>query len=281
MKVIEQCPVCGKNGITTPLEKCPQCDSDLECFRLLNSLNEPTESSAVKKDEHHEATLDELKRIAQGFSRFQESYEKSKKSSLKRQVTVVLCVVGILFLYHSFYVAKLVHNTGNVADALQIIKLSGKKQEVNQRAIIQNLDSIKIAIVSEGASDLRNSVRFRTYTFKENETIWDVAKQFYGDSVYYPLLLDHNPDLKAYANTPNQPIRILEDVGHVQPIYDRLVVTQKGQKLFKYRCLENDTWEKVSLRFYGHIYGTGLIRKYNLSERNLTPGTEINIPLKD
>ena len=183
MNIVEKCPVCGKNGITTPLEKCPQCDSDLECFGLLNSLSEPSETSTEKKDEQSGATLGELQRLAQDFGRFRITYEKNKKLSLKRRAAMILCIVGILFLYHSFYVMELVHNTDNVANVLQAVHLTAEKQEVNQRAIIRNLDSIKIAIISEGVSALRNSVSFHTYELQENETIWDIAKRFYGDSV--------------------------------------------------------------------------------------------------
>lgn len=281
MNSIKKCPVCGKNGITTPLEKCPQCDSDLECFNLLNSLNEPSEASNEKRDEQHAATLGELKRITQTFSRFQSTYEKNKRFSLKRRAILILCIVGILFLYHAFYVTELFHNTGNVADALRAVQLSAKKQELNQRAIIRKLDAIKLSIISKSSSDPEHSVSFRRYTLKEKETIWDVAKRFYGDSVYYPVLLEHNPELNIYSNSATPPVRILENASDVKPIYDRLVIMRNGQKSFKYRCRDNDAWEGISLRFYGHIYGIDLIKENNPSETNLTPSTEIYIPLKD
>lgn len=36
------CPVCGRAGLHVSLHACPQCNADLECFQLLESLHDAT-----------------------------------------------------------------------------------------------------------------------------------------------------------------------------------------------------------------------------------------------
>ena len=38
MTVDNTCPICGFQGITADKAKCPQCDADISCFRVLDSL---------------------------------------------------------------------------------------------------------------------------------------------------------------------------------------------------------------------------------------------------
>lgn len=43
---MSECPVCGKGGVDKAASHCPQCDADLECFALLETLHEGEPLSA-------------------------------------------------------------------------------------------------------------------------------------------------------------------------------------------------------------------------------------------
>nr|VFK18947.1 MAG: hypothetical protein BECKLFY1418C_GA0070996_10517 [Candidatus Kentron sp. LFY] len=41
IRSVRDCPVCKRPDLTEAMERCPQCGADLECFGLLDSLQEP------------------------------------------------------------------------------------------------------------------------------------------------------------------------------------------------------------------------------------------------
>ena len=57
---MKACPVCGKAGLADDERVCPQCNADLECFVLLDSLHE----EAVLP-EQHKPKADETKELAE------------------------------------------------------------------------------------------------------------------------------------------------------------------------------------------------------------------------
>src|SRR2546426_6684516 len=44
------CPVCGKTALADHLAQCPQCNADLECFRLLEALYEEQSTPGVEAE---------------------------------------------------------------------------------------------------------------------------------------------------------------------------------------------------------------------------------------
>jgi len=44
------CPVCGKTDLADHLAQCPQCNADLECFRLLEALYEEQSTPGVEAE---------------------------------------------------------------------------------------------------------------------------------------------------------------------------------------------------------------------------------------
>lgn len=57
---MKACPVCGKVGLTGDEGACPQCNADLECFDLLDSLHEE-----VVTPKQYKTTSIETKDLAQ------------------------------------------------------------------------------------------------------------------------------------------------------------------------------------------------------------------------
>ncbi len=49
MSQSSSCPVCGRQGLAPDCANCPQCDSDLTCFQVLDALSSKTSSEPVAK----------------------------------------------------------------------------------------------------------------------------------------------------------------------------------------------------------------------------------------
>lgn len=60
---------------------------------------------------------------------------------------------------------------------------------------------------------------FKFYRAAETDTLWGIAKRFYGSGFYYPVLLEHNPDLAIYTIGKKDRIAVLKNSGVVKRIF--------------------------------------------------------------
>ncbi len=106
---MKACSVCGKAGLAEDERVCPQCNADLECFDLLDTLHEE-----VVTPEQHEFKPDEIKELAEiraSLRGLREALGTLQTSSWLRSYgmsALLLLVIGalILFLYREFAVEQ-------------------------------------------------------------------------------------------------------------------------------------------------------------------------------
>ena len=92
---------------------------------------------------------------------------------------------------------------------------------------------------------------FTEYQAGPAETLWRIARRFYGKGIYYPVLLEDNPGLAVHGHLEGRTIRIARQREHAQETYRRLVFTEGGRTLFRYRARAGESWRSLARVFYG------------------------------
>ena len=247
------CPICGLKKIPGDADRCPQCDSDLSCFRVLDTLLEPEGETTA-----HTAppTKDSVTQIAAEWC-----------LSL-RIVIVLLGVLVVALLGHQIYRlngltsqmssqrSEFNETAGTIGVRLDEISRRQDKILAEVTAKIESVYSelhrrpkpagtITADPQEESARGTKNSFEF--YQALETDTLWGIAKQFYGSGFYYPVLLTHNPSLAIYRIGKKDRIAILKDTGRVKQIYSEITDNENGCLYWYYTILPGDT--PASLRY--------------------------------
>src|SRR3989442_10376876 len=92
------CPVCGKTDLADHLAQCPQCNADLECFRLLEALYEEQSTPGVEAEVVRSLSR-RVEDICLLFARLQDSLQQVQQTPKRRTAmriggSVMLMLVG-------------------------------------------------------------------------------------------------------------------------------------------------------------------------------------------
>jgi hypothetical protein len=90
---------------------------------------------------------------------------------------------------------------------------------------------------------------FEFYQAAETDTLWGIAKRFYGSGFYYPVLLEHNPDLAIYTIGQKDRIAVLNDSGMVKRIFNEITEKQGGILYWYYTVRPEDTPMSVKHKY--------------------------------
>jgi LysM repeat protein len=90
---------------------------------------------------------------------------------------------------------------------------------------------------------------FKFYQAAETDTLWGIAKRFYGSGFYYPVLLEHNPDLAIYTIGKKDRIAVIEDSGVVKRVFDEITEKQGGILYWYYTVRPEDTLTSVKHKY--------------------------------
>jgi len=90
---------------------------------------------------------------------------------------------------------------------------------------------------------------FKIYSAKENDTLWDISQALYGWGIYYPVLLEHNPDLRIFDISSQDTLRYLCDKRQISRIYKKITAMKKNRRYWKYTLRPGDTRASVTERY--------------------------------
>jgi len=90
---------------------------------------------------------------------------------------------------------------------------------------------------------------FKMYKAKDGDTLWDIARRFYGQGLYYPVLLEHNPDINIYDITHHTTLRYLCDKDQAPKVYKKITGMINDKKYWKYKVRPGDTKSSVVKRY--------------------------------
>ncbi len=90
---------------------------------------------------------------------------------------------------------------------------------------------------------------FKIYRAKDNDTLWDISQTLYGRGIYYPVLLEHNPDLRIFDISSQDSLRYLCDKSQVSRIYKKITAMKNNRRYWKYTLRPGDTRSTVTERY--------------------------------
>ena len=87
------------------------------------------------------------------------------------------------------------------------------------------------------------------YLAKKTDTLWDLAKQFYGDGKYYPVIMELNPDLAFSHIEDDKSVRFFSDRAVLHDMYNHRIEWRQGMMLWKHKVLAGETRQVIERRF--------------------------------
>ncbi len=249
------CPICGLTKIPGDADRCPQCDSDLSCFRVLDTLLEPEGETMAHTAPPTKSGVTQI--AAEWCLSF-------------RVVFVLLGVLVVALLGHQIYringlasqVSSQRSEFNDTAGTIGVrldeisrrqdkilaevtVKIESVYNELHRKP--KPADTITADQQKESARGPKDSFEF--YQALETDTLWGIAKQFYGSGFYYPVLLTHNPNLAIYRIGKKDRIAILKDVGRVKQIYNEITDNESGRLYWYYTIRPGDTPASVRYKY--------------------------------
>lgn len=262
------CPVCGLEHIHTDKAKCPQCDADLTCFKILDSL--PDE--AIKEVKGPRAWIIAFYAIAMviclvtAITVFQYYQFKRIESLLMEQHKYFSgCVTGI--------------NASVEAAGMKSDK-PGAQLSASSTQPVCNATERRLSEVSERGQDtgilqvVPKKPDFWVYDAVDTDTLWDISERYYGSGRYYPVLFEHNPHLRIYEIGDGVRMKILKNAGLAEDIYFKMSMTDGDRTYWNYAVAEGDTLLSVAGKFYRTEETANQISNLKLDVR-LQPGQRI------
>ena len=298
------CPVCGRQGVPAGSKHCPQCEADLTCFQVLDSLPDELETPITSGGEKTRPLL--------------------SRAGLWLIAATLVLILGL----HAVLISRQTHledvfqrqgeefsgGLDRVSRELEDIQASQKRLrqqaerfKVNQKLITrleaaltqiqkdkQTLEE-KIAAARSSTGQVsppdqraggslpveteNEQSDFRVYQATEDDTLWEIARRHLGKGKYYPLLLEDNPGLGIYDIGKGVSLRVFKNLSAVDERYNRIVEQDNGRTYWKYTVVAGDTIAGIARKVYGSSQGISKITALNPGA-SLKPGTRITMELQ-
>ena len=281
MRPETDCPICRHKHIPDDWDRCPQCDSDLTCFRVLEALPEPGAQTTkpVMPEISPQITQTAYKRTSLFFV----------VSGLLWGVLTIMLGLQIYWisgLQSGVLEQQSVFNDAFSRMELRLDRISEHQDKVFTQVTAQietlpnklDREQKPPAVLTAGLADDSDSVRismdapqkashtdgrklnppskdpaggsaFKFYQAAETDTLWGIAERFYGSGFYYPVLLEHNPDLAIYTLGKKDQIAVLQDSGLAERIFNEITEKQGGILYWYYTVCPQDTPASVKHKY--------------------------------
>ncbi len=237
------CPICGLECIASEQSKCPQCDADLSCFKILDSLPDEwvMERTGSKRQFIYNVASILLLGLSIAMALFQ-TY---------RLMEVELRALG----QQSYPVGIKIDMDAELerrARSQSMPKPDGINGTEALRQAFEGMEESSVLKKSPGKSDTGplEGVDFWIYAAAGKDTLWDISKRYYGSGSYYPVILQYNSHLSIYEIGKGVRIKILKDVSQAKGIYRRITERQGNKLYWHYTVAEGDTLQSVAKKFY-------------------------------
>lgn len=239
------CPICGLERIASEQSKCPQCDADLSCFKILDSLPDELviERSGSKKQFIYNVAAILLLGLSIALALFQ---------------TYRLTEVELRALdQQSYPVGIKIDRDAELERRARSQSMPKPDGTTGTEALSQALEGMEESSVLktyQGKPDTGSGplegVDFWIYAATGKDTLWNISKRYYGSGYYYPVILQYNPHLSIYEIGEGVRIKILKDVSQAKEIYRRITERQGNKLYWYYMVAEGDTLQSVAKKFY-------------------------------
>ena len=240
MKPSNSCAVCGFQNIDSHQAKCPQCDADLTCFKVLDKIPDEPFPDKIKP-------------------------RRASRLEIYLAITITGCILimGVIFYsfrqlqtkvvrlqtaVNSYQTSKLIQAT----DSFQKNLFPPTGAQASQKGVGKNQKKQPPTTLDrdQPSKEQKKRKKFGRYRVERENSLWSIAKKIYGDGYYYPVILEHNPGLGVFNIKANQRIRILNDTSRIKKIYDSIVEREENAIIWQYRIQAEDDLYSVAKKFY-------------------------------
>lgn len=186
---MKDCPVCGKVGLADDVQECPQCDADLECFELLESLYEE-----VARPEQSESGLAWKKELEDLRTTLSKDLGNQQTSAWMRNygiltLFVLVFVALVLFLYRDLALEEQFNNiifrleprtgtSGGELKTTELSELNAKMETITQRLVAIENGLTTVSAAQEAVGTGRFSAILEDLS-KLSERLISLEKGFY------------------------------------------------------------------------------------------------------
>ena len=274
------CPVCQREHINEKQERCPQCDSDLTCFRVLEELPEPI-SPPTPGIPHHQANT---------------------RTDGGKRWTLLTITAGMWGFFVIFLLGWQLYRLNDLKSYLgqresafhatisgfesRLSVISGNQDKMLDRAVISEKPAamvqqpVKKESEQPRASAHADPDMFYNYQASNTDTLWRLAERFYGSGFYFPVILTHNPEVGIYALSGRDRLAILKDPKRAKDLYKEITEIKNGCLYWYYTVRPGDTPASINSR-YCLLADCPDIPSTQESQANFSAGQTIQIRLTE
>jgi nucleoid-associated protein YgaU len=120
---------------------------------------------------------------------------------------------------------------------------------------------------------------FWLYEAHTGDTYWSISRMFYGAGHYYPVLMEHNPEIGLFDVGAGVRMKILKDAGQAKGILRKIVKSEGNRLIWYYTVVAGDTLESIARKFYKTDEKVKRLLDLNPGLK-LEPGERIRIELE-
>jgi len=262
------CPVCEKMGVDISPEtsSCPQCESDLRVYPLLNTLEK------------------ELKGSSPSYPSELKLYHDYSRSPFPKFFLLTVLLLSSLIGGGGTLVYLMLSKDASSKLTIQREQndLLGQLVKMQKRlSLIENNQKSQNAELLSQFTSLNEKVLEKesvSHSFQAKDTLWEIAKYYWRDGRLYPLLLELNPHLNLHRTIPGTMLQIEMRPSVIQKLAAMMIITKGKRRFMNYLIQEGDTFQSLATRFYGTSNQASRFTGANLGMAFI-PGERIVVPL--
>jgi LysM repeat protein len=301
------CPVCGKTEVADHLVQCPQCNADLECFRLLETLYEEPSTPGAAAAAVRSLREDDIGPLLQGLQDGMHQWQRAAE----RRTTGLIVVLVMLLVMHAagawlLYVRRNMPperpealSSAALQDALARERPQEKALRDAVAKVVAGIEHVgqQVAALEQRLADLVSPApaldtkdpsvaasapapAFLVHAPRQNESLWGIAQTYYQQGWLYPAILETNPGLGVYFAPDYGQLRLPPNRQAAAAIVARVVFSKDARRFLRYQVQVADTWQSIAVRFYGRRDEAARLQALNAAAQ-LQPGTRVVVPLPE
>jgi len=260
------CPVCGLKSIIAEKTQCPQCDADLSSFQVLESLPDELITDKNNSSSRNFIILISTLVLFLGLISFLVLSRHQQIESQQIESVGLLAEIKNQLTYLEKKHTRLLETSASQRTTIDQMKsemkalthfvrqlgiekpdLSYTSQEgrINKDSLLLTQSPVEL----KKAGSFLNDLDFWTYEINEQDTLWQLAKRYYGFGHYYPVLLEHNSHIGIYTIRQGMQIKVLKDTSLAKKIYAGIIHEEGNRIYWKYTIVKGDTFISLAKRF--------------------------------
>ena len=255
------CPICGFELAFPEEEKCPQCDADLTCFNVLNSIPDKPGPEKLRASEENREKRPNGKQLI--FGAF----------SLLFVGLIMGLFLAVLYRpdhppisvsYRQALPVRIKITDQAVSGRADADEHLGRNTPALSHTMTEKNPEVSEGIPKEVAENLRGrptgksltavpavgQENFRIYEATDEDTLWRISKKQYGTGFYFPVIMECNPGIRIYHMQKGMRVRIFKDPAMAEKLYSENARVEGDRVYYYYKVLEGDTFESIALKFY-------------------------------